>query len=95
MHLVVSIFKAQRGPPHCHGVFSSEGVTVCYVGHYELFQSWNEEGSIIFFFFFEAVTAAGRWEDEEKWKRFKYHLALVTGVVRAQACATAAGKGVP
>lgn len=92
MHLVVSIFKAQHGPPHCHGVFSSEGVRVTYIRHYELFQSWNEEGSIIF----EAVTGAGRWEDEEeKWKWFKYNLVLGKHVVRAQACDTPVSKGVP
>ena len=73
-------------------MFSSESVTVCYIRHYELFQSWKEEGSIIF----EAVTAAGRWEDEEKkWKRFKYHLVFGKCVVKAQAYDTPVSKGVP
>lgn len=67
-------------------------VLVCYVRHYELFQSWKEGESIVF----EAVTAAGRWEDEEeKWKLFKYHLALSKHIVKAQACVVPVSNGVP
>lgn len=70
-------------------VYLAVKVLVCDVRHYELFQSWNEEGSIIF----EAVTAAGRQEDEEKkWKLFKYHLVLGKHIVRAQACGAPVSK---